>query len=175
MADRSGDYNCTSGAFNGETDGQILCKHVEISVDVCEDEFLREPNGNFVEISMQNDAEIDPNDVMELRTLKSTLKRRPPVVPKAVLVKYRSNKEGYDGVECSETRNDNASLNISAESEPGDLLSANSVRKRDSRTSRNTRNSAGASGGVFSDEFQPDFGEFHREIDETVNGKVPKR
>ena len=171
------DNDCASEAFNGETDGQNLCKHVENSVDICEDDILPEPNGNFLEISSQNDGEPDPNDddVMEMRTLKSTLKRRPRVVPKPILVKYRVNKEGYNGLECSETRNvgnDNDSLNSSDKSETTDLLSVNSVRKREGKSSRDARSSAGASGGIFSEEFQVNFGEFHEENDETVNGKL---
>jgi hypothetical protein len=175
MADESDDLvdnSCASEAFNGKTDGQIVCKHIENSVDVCEDELVPEPNGNVVVINSQNDIEPVQNNVMEIRTLKSSLKRRPPVAHKPILVKYQLNKEGCNGQECSQSHNDNDSLNSGAKSDESDLLKVNCVRKREGGSSRDARSSAGASGGIFSDEFQHDFGEFNEEsIDETVNGK----
>ena len=174
MADESDgliENNCVSEALNGKTEGEIVCKHIENSVEFCEDELLPEPNVNFLEINSQNDIEPDHNDVMELRILKSTLKRRPLVGTKPILVKYRLNKEGCNGVECSRTHNDIDSANSSANSDDSVLLTVNCLRKKEGRSSRDARSSAGASGGIFSDEFQPDFGAFHQEIDETVDGK----
>lgn len=173
MADElavSGDKNCSPDTYNGETDGQILCKHVENSVDVCEDELPPEPNGNCLEITFQNNINDDDDDVdnggsMEMKRLKSSLKRRPHVVPKPVLIKYRSNKESCNGSDHLTIDNDSASAKNS-----GENLSPTCLRSKEGRTSRYTRNSAGASGGIFNDDFPTDFSEFQGEADENIHG-----
>ena len=163
---------CNSETYNGETAAQIICKHVENSVEVCEDEFLPEPNGNVLAISSADSYDFERNNVVELKTLKSTLKRRTPVAPKPILVKYRTNKEGCNGLECSVNHDDSDTTKNTSKNDASDTLNADvCVRRREGRNSRDMRSSAGASGGIFSDEFQPDFGEFHGEADEIVNGK----
>ena len=172
MADElavSGDNNCAPDTYNGETDGQILCKHVENSVDVCEDELPPEPIGNCLEITFQNSIDDADDDVdsgpMEMRRLKGSLKRRPHVVPKPVLIKYRSNKENCNGSDHLTIDNDSASAKNNVEN-----LSPSCLRSKEGRTSRNTRSSAGASGGIFNDDFPADFSEFQGEADENIDG-----
>ena len=166
----SGDKGCPAGTYNGETDGQILCKHVENSVDVCEDELPPEPNGNCFEITCQNSTDHDDDDdssaSMEMRSLRSSLKRRPHVVSKPLLVKYRSNKECCNDSEHLIADNDSELANNSSEN----YLSPTCLRSKQGRTSRDTRNSAGASGGIFSEDFPADFSEFQGETDENLHG-----
>lgn len=163
-------YNGVSDSYNGETDGQVLGRHLELSVDIFQDEQLPEPNENCVAVSPEACAtEHDLNTPENKTTSKSSLRRRPHVALKPIFDKYRSNKDGQDACECLENRKDDDSSNINAKGELGVDLN---VRKREARSSRNLRNSAGASGSIFNEEFEHDFGKFEVETVEIVKGNA---
>lgn len=150
MAEDLDDGNFSSGIFHSQIDGRMSCERVS---DFSKEDYLSQPNGNCFDA--------DPRNEVELRTLKSHLKRRSPVTIRRSFTKYRSHKEGSNGIECSKTLSD-------VDGDDKDYLNVESVRKRENRNSRETRNSAGASGGIFTQDFDANFGD----LDSSINGKV---
>ncbi|XP_046844977.1 rho GTPase-activating protein 8-like isoform X3 [Xenia sp. Carnegie-2017] len=157
MADRETNFDSHNGACNGDMDPKILNKSDD------DDTGYHKEDGHPFKGSPKNDKKSKSKNTIELRRKRSTLRRQRPVDVKH-RGEYKSNKDGSS--EDNTSSDDNTNSTRPDDAEPS--LEVNSVRLREGKSSRNARNSAGASGGVFNDDFRSNFSDFQDDSSEEM-------
>ena len=163
------DYNCVQEPFNPNIIDAVSLIEEEYNVDGTIDHLVDGKRENNT--CHSNNSGINNIDMSRKR---SSLKRRPPVNTRPNSFELKSKAETTDLLTSSEPLNEMGCLNT--ELQAGELTdeslksrncdSSNdvSVIRRDHRTSRVSRNSAGASGGVFVNTYKQGFDGFTEEI-----------
>lgn len=163
------DYSCVQEPFNPNIIDAVSLIEEEYNVDGTIDHLVDGKRENNT--CHSNNSGINSIDMSRKR---SSLKRRPPVNTRPNLFELKSKAETTDLLTSSEPFNEMGCLNT--ELQAGELTdeslksrncdSSNdvSVIRRDHRTSRVSRNSAGASGGVFVNTYKQGIDGFTEEI-----------
>lgn len=162
MADRETNFDSHNGACNGDMDPKILNKSDD------DDTGYHKEDGHPFKGSPKNDKKSKSKNTIELKRKRSTLRRQRPVDVKH-RGEYKSNKDGSS--EDNTSSDDNTNSTRPDDAEPS--LEVNSVRLREGKSSRNARNSAGASGGVFNDDFRSNFIDFQDDSSEEMTRGMP--
>lgn len=154
------DYGCGAESFNN---GNTLRPGREKDIDNGVSDFVDGQSGRHLENTEIHD--VNTTEVAK-RSSRSSLRRHPPLKPRPNLFKVNSDEAKMNLDPSFEAHGETAAVNTELYKTDESTSYDNDVcvRKRDSKTSRDSRNSAGASGGVFGGEYEPEFEEFQEEV-----------
>lgn len=163
------DYNTSQEPFNIGSSASVPCLKNQDNVHNGLKLLVDKENENVVcQTNNCDDKEI------EMSKGSTAVRRRPPVSTRPDLIRCKTNtdkKDLWDSFDPLHNRN-SVENELQNEEETDELLDSadcdnqidDCVRKRDSKTSRQSRSSAGASGGVFEEDYGADFEKMQAEV-----------